>query len=94
MEIVDQKKLHHHALPLALLSLAFILLSAACFGFYRNAGLNTEVSIGRDLLTQVVHVRPTANGTADVSLGEAQPAPVGPAAQAGQASSLSFSFSK
>jgi|GEM_PF-2583336 len=92
MALADHKKLHHHALPLLLLGLVLTLLSAASFGYYRDAGLSAEVSVARDLLTQVVHVHPTANGMAQVTVGEPQPSQVGTAAAAGQGSNLTFSF--
>ena len=91
------KQLHIHALPIMGLVLALTLVSAGCLLYYRQAGSDTGLSLSRALVTQVVHVRPGANGLAHVSIDNLTDermagAVLSSTATAGQAAEFTFSL--
>lgn len=91
------KQLHIHALPIMGLVLALTIVSAGCLIYYRQAGSDNGLSLSRALVTQVVHVRPGANGLAHVSIdNSASDQTAGdvlsPIATAGQAAEFTFSL--
>lgn len=97
MEVATpSKRLHSHALPLAMLVLALTMLSAASVYYYQHANVSPELNLGRALITQVMHVRPGANGWAQVSLQPRDTSSVagglGSSSSAGQAAEFTFSL--
>ena len=98
MEVnAPSKRLHVHALPLAMLVLALTITLSAGVNYSRQAGLNSELGLTRDLVEQLLHVKPGANGLASIGLDSAQNesavgATLGSTGTAGQAAEFSFSL--
>jgi len=90
---VTSKHLHKHALPVVMLLLAFGLISAACYGYFAQMGPNGQAELARGFVSQVVHIRPSANGLAHVTIGTDQSqATIDQAQNAGQSAELSLSL--
>lgn len=66
MEITT-KKLHHHALPIALMIFGIFGLAVAVQAHYSNLGTSPLSDISRALTTRAVHIRPAKNGLAEIS---------------------------
>jgi len=81
MEIdTPPKQLHKHALPIIMMSLAVIVLSAAAMLNGYTTGQPNAVA--RGLVTQVVHIKPAHNGLVKFTLSTApSPAPAGASLQ-------------
>jgi hypothetical protein len=62
------KRLHRHALPVVMVAVVLLALSAILLGSYNGIGLDSENIISRGLVTRVLQVRPKPNGLAEVTL--------------------------
>ena len=63
------KRLHIHAMPLAMIAVALLALPVVLFSRYNTGSLPAESRLARGLVTRVLYVRPTSNGLAKVTLG-------------------------
>ena len=64
------KRLHKHIAPLVMLAIGLFGVAAVAVSHFQTGNLDTEITLGRGLVTQVVHIKPTANGLGHISLGE------------------------
>jgi hypothetical protein len=64
------KQLHKHSLPIVVIVLALLVLSAAVFSRFRTGNLTAADAVAAGLVTHVVHVQPTTDGLAQVTLGD------------------------
>lgn len=71
MEINAKKQLHKHAAPIVLLLLALFTMTAVTLDALQSGSVSTEIALGRSLVTQVLHVQPTANGLVKITTGNA-----------------------
>jgi hypothetical protein len=62
------KRLHRHALPVAMVAAALLALPVIVFSRYNTTSLPAEGGLARGLVTRVLYVRPTSNGLAKISL--------------------------
>lgn len=71
MEVNRQsKQLHKHSLPIVMVAFALVVLSVALLDRAGGSNITDADAIARGLVTHVVHVQPTANGLAQVTLGD------------------------
>jgi hypothetical protein len=72
------KRLYRHAAPVVVLSLMLLIVSSVSFERYSQLGHEDRSSLGRSLVTSIVHIKPKSNGLAQVSIGDTKPAPAKP----------------
>jgi hypothetical protein len=63
------KRLHRHVVPVVMIALALLVLPAIVSNGYKGNGPHSATILSRGLVTQVLHVRPTADGLAQVTFG-------------------------
>jgi len=69
MELTPQKskRLHHHAIPIGIISLAVLVATIALLASANNAS-SGGLALVHDLTTRPLHVSTTTNGLAHVSV--------------------------
>lgn len=87
MEITPPKRLHRHAVPVAMFMIVLTIMAVAAAVNYGRPS-RSAISLALDnLTTRVVNIRPNADGLAKVTLNN--PEPASPAAAGGALSDLS-----
>jgi hypothetical protein len=68
---VDQapKQLRKHAVPVLMVILALLMLPAAQL-ISNNSNIHSGTVMARDLIARTVHIRPTSNGLAKITLND------------------------
>lgn len=93
MEMSRSKRLGRHALPVIMIMAVMTLVSVVALSSHDNA----LGALGRGLVSRVIHITPSTNGWAEVSLEKPQPVMttgLSSATEAGRKAQLSFSLSQ
>jgi len=89
----QSKKLHYHALPLIIISVAYLLVSVAfAAGQYTNS--TNEVAISHSLFSPTLHVSHTATGAVHVTVNSSPRSLSPDFMQGGRTSDIDFSLNK
>jgi hypothetical protein len=96
------KQLHTHAVPIVVIAVALLALPVIAFGRYNTTSQRTELALARGLVARILHVKPTPNGLARITLNNPATSATssnagsklsGGLAQAGRTAQLSIYFS-
>jgi ABC-type uncharacterized transport system permease subunit len=90
----SQKKIHHHALPIIIVTVAVLVVSIPLV-LQQNSATGNEVGFVHDLFTRPLNVKSTSNGFAHISLNSNANEHISPEIeQAGRTTELIFSFNQ
>lgn len=62
MEVTTKRPLHEHAVPIVMMAMSLLIVSAGCYGYYANASTNIEATVGKAFIGQVLRVQPGGHG--------------------------------
>jgi hypothetical protein len=87
------KNLHHHALPIVILAIAVLAVSAPYLLHQNTLSGNDGTTLVRDLSTRTLQVNPTTNGFARITVNKNATVHISPeVTQAGRTAELIFTL--
>lgn len=88
------KRLHHHALPIVIVAIAILIVSTP-LALHQNTLTGNGTALAHDLTTRPLHVTPTSNGFAHITLNENSNEHISPeVSQAGRSAELTFNLDR